>query len=800
MYIKNRPLNVIGVYNSPSKSIDTNDIRNLVNIGPSTLLVGDYNSKHRIFCSRASNPNGTKLYNFLQGSPIRVLSQCQPTHYPTNGNRPDVLDYALHNNVPFYLEIKVTDDLDSDHLPILVTIREKPDMDSNPKIPNYAKANWTLFRETVRSNIPREYSISNVLELEAATTELTDIITQAKDISIPIMEPKRDTPSLPTHIKKLIQLRNNVRKTFQRTRDPRYKNQINNLRKLIKREIINHKQQTWQDKVARLQIADNSIWKVTKNLTRPYTPTPSLHGENGLVYSSTDKANALADSLEKSFQPNTTPADPLHDRNVKRIVTDFFDRGHNIIPKSIKKKKIVAIIKKLKPFKASGPDNIQNILLKNLPDEAIAYLTQIINCIIKLAHFPQCWKSARVVCLPKPGKDPKFPQNYRPISLLNTMAKITESVILKKINKHLISKNILIKEQFGFRGKHSTTHQLVRLTEHITDAFNKNQSTSSIFLDVEKAFDRVWITGLLYKLITIKLPENLICLLKSYLMNRNFYVSVENKNSNSRRIKAGVPQGSLLGPTLFSIYINDIPKSTNTNIALFADDTCIYANSWQPNQAAKYLQKHLKALEKWFSKWKIKVNVNKSEAINFTRRKRKPTDINTLFHNNIQWNTHAKYLGVILDPKLTFEKHINTQIGKATGRLEELKGLLTSDNLNLQTKAILYKMLIQPILLYAAPAWGYSAKTHINKLQKFQNRVTKLITKCPRYTRLEPLQNNLGIQTINHCISESTQKFYYTKLCTQNQLIIQLGTYDATHHMKHKRPLHILQPNPPKQR
>jgi len=173
-----------------------------------------------------------------------VLSQYQPTHYPTNGNRPDVLDYALHNNVPFYLEIRVTDDLDSDHLPITVTIREQPDIDSNPKIPNYAKANWSLFRETVRSNISREYSISNVLEVESATTELTDIITQAKDISIPIMEPKRDTSPLPTHIKKLIQLRNNVQKTFQRTRDPRYKNQINNLRRLIKKKIINHKQQT----------------------------------------------------------------------------------------------------------------------------------------------------------------------------------------------------------------------------------------------------------------------------------------------------------------------------------------------------------------------------------------------------------------------------------------------------------------------------------------------------------------------------------------------------------------------------
>lgn len=162
------------------------------------------------------------------------------------------------------------------------------------------------------------------------------------------------------------------------------------------------------------------------------------------------------------------------------------------------------------------------------------------------------------------------------------MAKVTESVILKQVNRHLKSQNILISEQFGFRRKHSTTHQLVRLVENITDKFNKSQCTSCIFLDVEKAFDRVWITGLLYKLIANKLPNHLIHLLQSYLTKRKFYVSVEGHNS-TRHIKAGVPQGSLLGPTLFSLYINDIPKMDKTDIALFADDTCLYAHSWQPD-------------------------------------------------------------------------------------------------------------------------------------------------------------------------------------------------------------------------
>jgi len=352
-------------------------------------------------------------------------------------------------------------------------------------------------------------------------------------------------------------------------------------------------------------------------LTKPYAPTFALQSDNGLVYAPADKANLFADSLESSFQPNQEILDIDHETMVNDNVQEALTQAPTTRPFTTKKKEVIKIIRKLKTRKSPGPDGTENIVLKHLPNEAIIVLLNIINAIFKLSYFPQCWKLAKVINIPKPNKDQKMPQNYRPISLLNSLGKVTEKVILNKLQTIMIENSLLINEQFGFRGKHSTTHQLVRVTQYVTDNFNKNRSTGAVFLDIEKAFDRVWHTGLIHKLIEYKIPDSLILLLNSYLSNRTFFVQVEDKKSTSRPIKAGVPQGSILGPYLFSIFMNDIPKHQDTNIALYADDTVVYASSTKPRQSIIYVQRHMELLQDWFTKWKIKVNVTKCESIVF---------------------------------------------------------------------------------------------------------------------------------------------------------------------------------------
>jgi hypothetical protein len=201
-------------------------------------------------------------------------------------------------------------------------------------------------------------------------------------------------------------------------------------------------------------------------------------------------------------------------------------------------------------------------------------------------------------------------------------------------------------------------------------------------------------------------------------------------------------------------------------------------------------------LEDWFTKWKIKINPTKCESVLFTKRLHNP--VNTVQFNNspIPWKQEVKYLGVILDRRLNFCRHIHIQIGKANSRLAVLKSLLTTEQLHLDSKVTLYKMLIRPILTYAVQAWAFAPKKYYKRIQVFQNQVLKLITNAPRYTRMSDLHERLNIKTINEYITNITVNFYNNLHTSDNDLVSGLGSYPVNTHYKHKRPLHILHNNP----
>ncbi|GFU55340.1 RNA-directed DNA polymerase from mobile element jockey [Trichonephila clavipes] len=237
------------------------------------------------------------------------------------------------------------------------------------------------------------------------------------------------------------------------------------------------------------------------------------------------------------------------------------------------------------------------------------------------------WKTASVIPILKPGKDPTLPDSFRPISLLPVLSKITEKIIQKRLCQHLNDNDILIPQQHGFRAGLSTSHQLLRVVEYIKTGFRDRKSTGAVFLDIQKAFDRVWHVGLLYKLIKINTPPHLIKLISSFLTNRSFAVKVNNIHSTNRKINAGTPQGSSISPILFNIYVNDIPRTSQSTICMFADDTAILAQSNELQLVTHFLHKHIAKLEDWFSTWKIALNVAKTEAVFFSHHIKKTTKI-----------------------------------------------------------------------------------------------------------------------------------------------------------------------------
>jgi len=210
--------------------------------------------------------------------------------------------------------------------------------------------------------------------------------------------------------------------------------------------------------------------------------------------------------------------------------------------------------------------------------------------------MPLQWKVSVIILFPKPGKPPDIPSSYRPINLLPFFAKLCEKLIIKRISQFVNDKNIIPHTQFGFRNKHSTIHQIHRLTDAIVYSFKNKLYCSAVLLDVAQTFDKVWHAGLLLKLKQF-LPPPYFLFFKSYLENRHFVTKVGSEFSNLASILAGVPQGAISSPIFYNIYTADQPTSPYTSVAEFADDKIIFTSNESPSVACQHLQNHLNDME-----------------------------------------------------------------------------------------------------------------------------------------------------------------------------------------------------------
>ncbi|GFT71777.1 probable RNA-directed DNA polymerase from transposon X-element [Trichonephila clavipes] len=378
-------------------------------------------------------------------------------------------------------------------------------------------------------------------------------------------------------------------------------------------------------------------------------------------------------------------------------------------------------------FLITLPRNLDNLKIFDL--KTLNYLS------IRVEGYDDNWKEAIIFPINKLGKDPHLASSYRPISLLSTIGKLTESIILHRLKNFINENNILNPNQYGFTNKLSTLHPLLKLTENISEGFQKKKSTGAVFLDIQKAYDHVWINGLTFKLITFKIPHPLIHLIHSYLTNRFFRIRINETLSNEHSVFAVCPKGSLLGPLLFNLYINDIPDYSLTKINLYADDIAIHATYKKLETFSFALNKHLLLLQNFYDKWKISINVEKSTAIIFTKKQSLPPPI-IIYNKQIPWSQEAKYLEIIFDTHLTWKQHIyyvRDKFRKIMFKLYPLNG--RNSYLSIENKVLLYTAVMRPILAYASPVWGYAAKTNINTLDTLQNSLIRMIVKATRYMR-----------------------------------------------------------------
>jgi hypothetical protein len=399
----------------------------------------------------------------------------------------------------------------------------------------------------------------------------------------------------------------------------------------VKTILSTHKQDEWDMFLDSLDLNDGSIFKLNKNLLKKRPATHPLSSINGLVFAAKDKAELHAESLAAQFSLNPgQPITEVIDKIKELKLTNITQSNLFTTPGTIQN-----IIKKLPKKKAPGDDNITNTALKHLPPSKILTLTKIFNSCLKICYFPTAWKKSIIITIPKPGKDTKFPSNFRPIALLSSISKIYERIILSNLLSQCSTK--IRNEQYAFREGHSSTQQLVNLVDQISVGLNDKKHIAMVFLDVEKAFDRVWHDGLLYKLFQMNICVPIIKIIESFLSERSFSVRIEDQLSLPRGIKAGVPQGSCLSPTLYSIFTNDLPTIPKAKVALFADDTMFFTQDQNKNRAKIQLQHQINLASAWFTKWRLKINCDKTVAVLFSRTRFKNSKRLIINNQIIDW-------------------------------------------------------------------------------------------------------------------------------------------------------------------
>jgi len=537
-------------------------------------------------------------------------------------------------------------------------------------------------------------------------------------------------PWIDKELNKLIKIKNKLfnRKKRQPNND-NIKRLYNLFRNRVNRELIKSKKNYYAKYFEENNNNSKKVWEGIRSIINIKNPKSTSISQLKIDDRIIDHPKEIAESINDFFADigiNTEKSIPINpiikpDKYLKDFNIDTF----NISP--ITNEEILEIITHL-DNKSTGPQSIPVYLLQLIADLIIIPLSNIISNSFISGVFPNALKVSKVIPIHK-GDSAEEVNNYRPISLLSIFDKIIEKVMYKRLYSFLEQHNILFENQFGFRKNNSTTFALLEITERIKETIDKHNYGCGIFIDLRKAFDTVNHSILLTKLKHYGIRDTSFNWFNSYLSNRKQYVFLNGETSQLRNITCGVPQGSVLGPLLFLIYINDLPNiSKILNFYLFADDTNIYFEAETPEKLERVVNKELKELHIWLIVNRLSLNIDKTNFVIF-HPYNKPLKHNITLKiqkKAITQKNSVKYLGIMIDSGLTWQIHIDSlskKISRSIGLLYKIRPFVNKNILKM-----LYYSLIFSHLSYAIEIWGSADNIHLNRLFILQKRAVRILS------------------------------------------------------------------------
>ena len=604
-----------------------------------------------------------------------------------------------------------------------------------------------------------------------------------------------DPPWITTLLKRQIRKRKRLYRKAKQTNLERHWIKFRQLRNETNTMIRNSKQQFYDNIAKKLKsksLSPKDWWSTLKTFISPNlnSAIPPIESE-GIIYTDDfEKANLF----NNYFQGQTV----LDDSNA--VLPELPEPSYLTSLSSIAfdPQEVEENLRTLKTDKASGPDGLSNRILKELSHELSSPLCSLFNKSLSLGKFPSPYKDANVTPVHKKG-DLSLVSNYRPISLLNSVAKLFEKLVFKYLYNHLQDNNMLSSLQSGFIPGDSTVNQLAYLYHIFTEALDAGKEVRTVFCDISKAFDRVWHEGLIYKLKAAGVSGDVLKWFQSYLSGRRQRVVLPGSLSEWVYIKAGVPQGSILGPLLFLLYINDIVKNIGSNIRLFADDTSLFIIVDNPTTAALCLNSDLEKLSCWAAIWLVTFNPSKNESLLISRKINKPIHPPLYMQNvQIQEVSSHKHLGLYFSNDCSWHQHIDYIKQKAWFRIHIMRKLkFKLDRKSLET---IYLTFIRPLLEYGDVIWDNCTQYEKNELDKIQNEAARITTGTTKLVSLDNLYKEVGWQTLHRRRQDHKITLFY-KMFNQltpvylSSLIPQQVNAISHHNLRNSNDIHTIRSN-----
>ena len=638
----------------------------------------------------------------------------------------------------------------SDHKAIFFNLDEDPiPIDSKKR--NFMKTDWSAFRSRLQEHMSSYPTADNSTE---AIKSFSEALTKTIEETVP--KTGKTTYKNNWWNKSLQETKSALRKEKRKGINEHYKE----LKQKFEQEIASAKQTAWESFTSSVESRDDAYIRY-KILCKPREDStlPSLKVNDKWTNSTTESANELL----KSNLPDLPRPLPQKHANIEKEVENYLKtpETQNIQQEpKITEAEVRKSINEQKIGRAPGTDEIPGIVYKQTLEIITPSLTKIFNMLLTEGEFPAEWASAKIIFIKKPNKPNHDPTAYRPISLLPTVGKLYEKVILHRLNWHTRKNQLIDSNQFGFQKGVSAEQAGLNLANTISTAFKARKEVGAVFCDISKAFPSIWHAGLIKKMIENKIPIEYIRFMNSYLAKQTAVVNISEGHRIQKSLTRACPQGSCISPWAWNLVLNDLfPKirDTGANMQAFADDIVIYIVKNKTQSLTDTLSPAMRVLEEWGQKWLIKFCPEKTKCMTFSWLKKAGDDSIILDNRELENVTTYKYLGLTFDRRLTWKAHLTNITAKSSRLLCKLSPICKSRwGLQSETIKFIYERAILPIIFYGAIVWcKILDQASVQKnLQKVQRLAALNITGGAKTTANDTLNILAGLKPLHIAVAE----------------------------------------------